>query len=311
MKKIIVSIMFSCVCLCTYSQEIILSDEVKEMRKEWEVYYQLINLAEKNANVADSVIYVVEKLMVTGNENVKKIWYRNFADLLARYEYYAKAIHYYDLAFQSKEMTEEEFLYAYRKKWFAKDTLLYQQKCAEYLEKSATQFTPAEMKIRTTIKEILAADQMARNYYMAFPSEQKITEHNLIIYVDTINKRKIIELFKKYPEIGNPLALDPWSNLLLGRHLFTAYPDFWLDYFEPFARKSLLEGREDAQSYARTYDRTIITSGREPYSYYGEWDNDGKNINPDSTAVNRRRVNIGLPLLENKPKNENKFFITY
>ena len=52
-------------------------------------------------------------------------------------------------------------------------------------------------------------------------------------------------------------------------------------------------------------------SGREGYSYYGEWDNDGKNVNPDSVAVNRRRVYLGLPLLEDKPKEEKKIFITY
>ena len=50
-----------------------------------------------------------------------------------------------------------------------------------------------------------------------------------LIYVDTINKRKIIELMEEYPEIENPLSLDWMASFLLGRHLFTAYPEFWLD----------------------------------------------------------------------------------
>jgi len=312
MKKIIVSVALFCICFGTFSQELIVSEEIRGLRKKYLDYYQLIDFAKNDASVADSVILVLETFMNTGEENfAKEFLYRDFADLLARYEYYDKACLYYDRAFFYRKLTEGDFRNSSRKKFFTKDTLLYQLKCAEYLAKSATLYTPTEMKILIQLKEMVAADQMARNYYSDFPSEQKNTEHNLIIYVDTINKRKLIELMDKYPEIGNPLSLDFLCHFLLGRHLFTAYPDFWLDHFEPYSRKSLLNGREDAQSYARTYDRAIITSGREQYSYYGEWDNDGKNANPDSDAVNRRRVNLGLPLIEEKPKDENKILITY
>ena len=312
MKKNIVCLIICCVYFSAFTQEIIVPEAIKELRKQQKDYFAAILLAKENSNVSDSVIMILETFMNTGEQNfVKENLYLNYADLLAQYEFYDKSIHYYDLAFKNKKMIEEAFLYPYRKKYFSKDTLLYKQKCAEYLAKSVTQFTPTEMKIIVRLKELVAADQMARNYYSDFPSEKNLTEHNLIIYVDTINKRKIIELIQEYPEIENPLALDLLANILFGRHLFTAYPDFWLDYFEPIARKRLLEGQYDAQTYARTYDRTVITSSRESYSFYGEWDNDGKNVNPDSAAVNRRRINLGLPLLEDKPKNENKFFITY
>ena len=298
--------------MAAYTQEIVISEEVKEMRKKYLDYYELKNLAEKDANIADSVINVLETFMKTGSENfAKRYLYRDLADLLAQYEYYDKAVNYYDLAFKCKQMKDEDFQSKYRKKYFAKDSLLYQRKCAEYLERSATQYTATEMKIIIQLKEMLGADQAARNYYSTFPSEQKITENNLIIYVDTINKRKIIEIMQKYPEIENPLSLDWVAHFLFGRHLFTAYPEFWLDYFEPYTRKMLLKGEEDAQSYARTYDRSMIMSGRAEYSYYGEWDNNGKNVNPDLLTVDRRRVNLGLPRMEDKPKNENKIFITY
>lgn len=307
MKKILLIIITFC-SMIAYTQEIVVSEESIERKAKRKKYFELINMAEENANLADSLINVLENMLNT-NKEIKA--YRNFADLLAQYEYYDKAIIYYDLAFESKFFKEEEFKYSYRKKRFAKDTLLYQRKCAEYFERSATLYTPTELKIIIKLKELYAADQMARNYYSTFPDEKKLTENNLIIYVDTINKREIIELFNKYPEIENPLSLDWQISFIMGRHLFTAYPDFWLDYFEPVARRQLLEEFYDAETYARTYDRSMITSGRAEYSFYGEWDNDGKNVNPDSDGVNRRRVNIGLPRLEDKPKDENKIFITY
>jgi hypothetical protein len=298
--------------MVAYSQEIILSEEAKNVWKRNAEYHQLRELAQKNAHLSDSILNALEIMFKVDEEKgMPKIPYCNIGDIFAEYGYYDKAIFFYDLAFKKKQFTYEEFKVWYREKWFANDTLLYQQKCIEYFENSPTQFTPTEMVIKLKIKEMWATDQMARNYYSDFPNEKKLTENNLIVYVDTINKRKIIELLNNYPEIENPLDLENFAHWLFGRHLFTAYPEFWLEYFEPIAKRQLLKGQYHIQTYARTYDRCMITSGRAEYSIYGEWDNDGKNVNPDSVGVDRRRVNLGLPRMEDKPNDEKIIFLTY
>lgn len=294
-------------------EELVLPNDIIEMQKKYDECNKLVNTREDHCkNVVDSIIMIVETFLSFGEDNCfKKRLYLNYADFLAKYEYYDDAIYYYDLAFIHKFMKEDEFFYPFRKKYFDNNLFLYNRKCTDYFEKSTKQFSSDEMKIRMKIKEMIASDQIVRKYIRTFPSEISCSD-NLLIFVDSINMIKIIDLLTEFPEIDDPLYLEKWDYFVLGRHLFTAYPNFWLTYFEPIARKQLLNGCYvfGAQSYARTYDRCMIISGKSQYSFYGEWDNDGKNVNPDSLAVAKRRINLGLPLLKDKPTDE-IFFITY
>jgi hypothetical protein len=121
---------------------------------------------------------------------------------------------------------------------------------------------------------------------------------------------EIIRLIQSHPNIKDAFYLDFEASFVIGRHLFTAYPEFWLTYFEPDERKVLINGTVSAQHYARTYDRCIIMARGEK-SYYGEWDNNGEAVNPDVDKVNQRRFNIGLPPLEEKEEDPMEVFITY
>ena len=235
--------------------------------------------------------------------------YLNYADLLAKYGNLKEAVIYYELAFNTKSMLPTAFLYQYRKDFFKKDTVLYQKTLERFKKQFAQIYSYDEIEILQKLREIFSADQMAREYHSEH-SNYRNCAASIIIFADTIHVAKIKELFDTGLDVASIFYYDFELAFVLGRHLFTAYPDFWLTYFEPTARQNLIEGRNGPQNYARTYDRAIITSGRAAYSYYGEWDNNGKNENPDTELVNRRRANLGLkPLGEEKI--ENKVFITY
>jgi tetratricopeptide (TPR) repeat protein len=235
--------------------------------------------------------------------------YINYADLLVIMGNFKKAIKYYDMAFKSKNMTAEEFSYPYRKEYWGKDTILYNKKLTKYIEKSPIQFTPEETKIRQALKELLAMDQLARKYWWEYPAHSTCAK-NIIMYTDSIVMKEIVGLIESHPNMTNIFDVDPWTGFIIGRHIFTAYPEFWLTYFEPDARKKLINGDWSPDEYARTYDRCVIMARGEK-SYYGEWDNEGEAVNPDVDKVNQRRFNIGLPPLEEHSKNPTKVFITY
>ena len=297
------------------SQDIILSEYIKEYNRKEEIATD--NMAKFRNNPDDIVLFenaiesFKEIFKMNIPENRIRTHYSTYAYLLSLSGDFVQSIEYYDLAFDSKLMTAKQFENWYDvKEVFEKNPFLYDEKKTEYYEKSNYNYTARERELLMEVTEIFTADQFARNYYIKYP-ESKNCSKNIIMYADSISMVKWVELMKKYPEYSNPLEIYPMANLAISRHIFTAYPDFWLTYFEPTARKLLLTGEYHPLAYARTYDRCMITSGKAEYSYYGEWDNDGKNVNPDSEAVDKRRVNLGLPLLKDKPSNEGKFFITY
>jgi hypothetical protein len=183
---------------------------------------------------------------------------------------------------------------------------LYNKKLQEYKERT----TISDIELLIAVKEMLAMDQFARYYEKDFP-QHKNCSNNIIPYVDSITMVRWVELMKKYPEYSDPISIDHEASFVIGRHIFTGYPEFWLTYFEPKQRENLIKGNGNPQSYARTYDRCMITSGRAEYSYYGEWDNDGKAANPDKNSVNKRRANLGLTPLNEKQSEDGRIFITY
>lgn len=310
MKKILL-IIFVFYSMAAFTQDIIIPEHVKEFYRKLETTTNERGKFVRepdNSELLDATITAYEDLfMMDFPEKVYGYLYEDYAKLLVLKGDYEIAFEYYDLAYDLKKMTADEFGYPVNRQYFEKDPILlneYNKKKKEYEDNSKNYYTPREQELRTKIEKMLEADQFARHNYLDYP--------NIIPQTDSITMADLVDLLERYPEYGDPLRdIYPFAGIVIYRHIFTAYPDFWLTYFEPRAKKELPTGEYSPQAYARTYDRCMITSGKTEYSYYGEWDNDGKNINPDSEAVDKRRVNLGLPLLKDKPSNEGKFFITY
>jgi hypothetical protein len=311
MKKYLLFLLTNFFFFALLSQDIIIPEYIKEFYQKLEIMH---NEHEKfvknpdNPDLLDALITAYEDVFTMEfSEKVYGYLYVGYADLLVQKGDYELAFEYYDLAYDLKKLTAEEFGYPVHRQYFEKDPLLlheYNKKKREYEDNTKNYYTPREQEVRTKIEQMLEADQFARNNYLDYP--------NIIPHTDSITMADLVYLLERYPEYNDPLRdIYPFAGIIIYRHIFTAYPDFWLAYFEPKAKKELTTGEYGAQTYARTYDRCMITSGKAEYSYYGEWDNDGKNVNPDSEAVDKRRVNLGLPLLKDKPSDEGKFFITY
>jgi tetratricopeptide (TPR) repeat protein len=293
--------------MLTYSQEIVLSEQVKDYWRKFDIANNHWRGVYHNPNLLSVAIQSFEEIFAMNlPEDVYAGNYVNYADLLAQADNYDKAVQYYDKAFNLKKMQAKEFGYGYRKDYFSNDTLLFNKKLQEYNERT----TINDIELLITVKEMLAMDQFARNYEKKFPQHKNCSK-NIIPYVDSITMVRWVELIKKHPEYSDPLSIDKEAAFVIGRHIFTAYPEFWLTNFEPKQRENLIKGNGNPQSYARTYDRCMITSGKAKYSYYGEWDNDGKAVNPDKELVNKRRENLGLPHLTDKQSENGKVFITY
>ena len=311
MKKYLLLLLTHCSFFALFSQDIIIPEHIKAFHQKLEI---AINENQKfkdnpdNTDLLDAAITAYDELLrMEFSEKAYGYLYTTFADLLAQKGDYEIAFEYYDLAYDLKKLTAEDFGKPVHQQYFEKDPLLlneYNKKKKEYEDNAANYYTPREQELRTKIEQMLEADQFARHNYLDYP--------NIMPHTDSINMADLVYLLENYPEYDDPLrAIHPWAGFIIYRHIFTAYPDFWLTYFEPRARKALLVGEYDPWGYARTFDRCMITSGKAEYSYYGAWDNDGKNINPDAEAVDKRRVNLGLPLLKDKPSEEGRAFITY
>jgi len=307
-KKSLLLLFLTC-SLISYSQEIILSDtilQIYKLREEANEYYI------RARNDKSAVFKAIEKydFLFTFSNVDESVRYVDYADLLAQSGDLYKAMIYYDWAFELKRMTAREFGISFRKKYFEEDTLLYNNKFKEFNSQMDTYYTARELELLSDIKAMIAVDQFARQYSKDYPKHKNCTK-NIIPYADSITMIRWLELYEKYPEFDDPLSISKEIGMVLGRHIFSSYPDFWLKYEEPRIRKCIIEGKGYPKGYARTYDRCIITSGREEYSFYGEWDNVGKNVNPDKELINKRRANLSLPPLEDKKVNPNEFFITY
>ena len=299
MKKIATCIVLFIVFVLANAQDIVLSENAKEYQRKKLIAFDYFRKIYGNPDLLPEALKAYEEVFkLDVPENALSYLYVNYADLLAQSGNLQKAVQYYDLAFQYKRMTAEEFGYNYRKIYFVKDTILYNNKAREYSEKMNNYYTAQEIELLIEVKNMLARDQLARDYYKNYPKHLNCSK-NILEYVDSITMQNLTLLLEKYPDNKNPLKIDKTADMAISRHIFTAYPQFWLTYFEPRARKALIEEFTNPQTYATTYDRCLIsTIGG--YSYYGEWDNDGKNANPDVELINKRRENLGLPLLTNK-----------
>ena len=289
------------------AQDLVLSEQQKEFEHKAQIASSYITKVYWDPSLLPEAIKAYEKIFkINVSEKEHSYYYLNYADLLVQYGDLKKAIQYYDKAFNLKKMTAEEFGYGYRKDYFKKDTLLYNQKKMEYLKKMDSYYTVKEQKLLIEVEKILAIDQFARHYDDTYPQHRNCSK-NIIRYADSITMENIIVLLEEYPEYPNPLSIVPIAEITISRHIHTAYPQFWLTYYEARCRKAVLDGTASTQYYAYMYDRsTKLTKGG--YSYYGEWDNNGKNANPDKDLVNKRRSNMGLPILQEKEtEGENQF----
>ena len=305
-KLIIILISFSMV---SHAQEIILTESVKQ-------YYQLheeINQAIlKNNDTNDAIPEIIEKyeylFTVSDKDESKHFW--SYANFLARSGDLQKAIVYYEKAIRlQKNMANDFDSYYIKDKLFEKDTVLYHQKKKEFYEIPVT-YSARELELLFEVKQMYATDQFARSYHNDYRQYLNCSK-NILEYVDSITMVKWVKLIEKFPEYSNPLSIDFWAKAIISRHILTAYPEFWLTYFEQKEREELINGKGYPKEYARTFDRCTILTGKEKCSYYGEWDDDGKATNPDKALVNKRRANLGLPPLEEKKSSPYEIFITY
>jgi tetratricopeptide (TPR) repeat protein len=311
MKKSLIFILISCY-IVSYSQELILPNNLQQ-------YYKLV----EEINGPSSSFRTLETDSTELSKKLEKYDslfkikdidfsrdYSDYAYVLAKLGNYEKALEYYELCFKLNSINAKEF--EKRKDHFEKDTVLFNQKKEEFYKKYPPQFyNEKELEHRLAVREIFGADQLARYYHDDYP-QYKNCSNNIIEYVDSITMVKIVKLLEKYPEYTNPLSVNAFDSWIIGRHIFTAYPEFWLTYFEPREREALLKGNGlSPTEYARTYDRAVVVTEREQYSYYGEWDDNGKAANPDKELVNKRRANLGLLPLGEKKDDSKIFFITY
>ena len=286
-----------------WAQEPVLSNRIK---KYFELHDVVDKMASENyfANYSDEAIKTAYNNIFKSDVSIyKKRAYATYAEILLKRKHTAEAIEYFDKAFYAKELLPRVFEKRYRKQFMEQDSILFFNKIKEYKENYSKVFTYQELRIIEQISAMVSADQLARNYDNVHPSSA------LIMYTDSLTMVNMVKIIQENPNILDPFALDEWSYFLLSRHIFTAYPQFWLTYIEPIWRQKLIEGHYIPLTYARTYDQCIIKARGEK-SFYGVWDDNGHAANPDTAAVNKHRTNIGLcPLEEQKPING--FFMTY
>lgn len=229
--------------------------------------------------------------------------YSGYADELAAMGDLDKAVVYYDKAFYSKHLLPSDFNIEGIRKWFSKDTALFQLKVKEYQDNFGKIYSYQELQIINELYSMLSADQLSRQYCKQHP------DRSLLMFSDSLTMQRMIALIQNNASSDNPLKYVKFAYFVLGRHAYSCYPKMWLQYIEPMERQWLIEGKSDNVSYARNYDQAIIYATGEK-SYFGEFDDYGNAANPDTATVNRHRINIGLPPLKEK-KESNSIFITY
>lgn len=281
-------------------QDVIVSDSVKS-------YYKLIEQL-KLAHNPDMPITLIDSLysLVFNSTLVSKEvianQYEGYALLLAKKGFLKKSVEYYDKAFYSKMMLPGMFTRT--KDLFEKDTALFQSKVREYESNFGKLYSYQEIQIIQELYSMLSADQLARKF------DDQHHNYALLKFTDSLTMARMVRLIEENPQIKDPLCYVFVANFVLGRHIYSAYPEFWLTHIEPITRWRLLNGLEMPQAYAYTYDRSVIFAKGEN-SYYGEYDNGGENANPNLEEVNKHRANIGLPPLGQKKQNDGSIFITY
>lgn len=283
-------------------QDVIVSDSVKS-------YYKLIEQL-KLAHNPDMPITLIDSLysLVFNSTLVSKEvianQYEGYALLLAKKGFLKKSVEYYDKAFYSKMMLPNRFNRIGIQDLFKKDTALFQSKVREYESNFGKLYSYQEIQIIQELYSMLSADQLARKF------DDQHHNYVLLKFADSLTMNQMVRLIEENPQIKDPLCYVFVANFVLGRHIYSAYPEFWLTHIEPITRWRLLNGLEMPQAYAYTYDRSVIFAKGEN-SYYGEYDNGGENANPNLAEVNKHRANIGLPPLGQKKQNDGSIFITY
>ena len=287
-------IVFGAVCQ-PQQKDIVLSKKVQKINKQKDVINS-IRVYHKPENLPVAIKAYEDLFAMDPPLSVCGPFYRGYADVLAQSGNLTKAITYYDLAINNGFAEPDEFGYTYRKEYFAKDTALYNRKRKEYL--SMCVHSVRESQLIYELRQLLGADQFARKYELKHPECTDILR-----FSDSLIMKRLVDLMKEYPEYENIFSVDKEVSIVISRHLFSAYPLFWLTYFEPYTRKLVEEGICMPFVYADLYDKCIIRAyGCQ--SYYGQWDNNGKNANPDTELVNKRRRWLGLPPLQELKKDE-------
>ena len=283
-------------------QDIIVSDSVKS-------YYKLLQQLEGAYN-SDADITVIESIYgrIFSSTMVPE-WvianqYEGYALLLAKKGNLSKSVEYYDKAFYSKMMLPNRFNRIGIQDLFKKDTALFQSKVREYESNFGKIYSYQEIQVIQELYSMLSADQLARKF------DDQHHNYALLKFADSLTMNQMVRLIEENPQIKDPLCYVFVANFVLGRHIYSAYPEFWLTHIEPITRWRLMHGLALPSEYAYTYDRCVILAKGEN-SYYGVFDNGGNNANPNLEEVNKHRDNIGLPPLGQKKQNDGSIFITY
>lgn len=301
MKKIICTVFSVLIAFIpAHSQEVVVPDSVKS-------YYKLLQQLEGAYN-SDADITVIESIYgrIFSSTMVPE-WvianqYEGYALLLAKKGFLKKSVEYYDKAFYSKMMLPGMFTRT--KDLFEKDTALFQSKVREYESNFGKLYSYQEIQIIQELYSMLSADQLARKF------DDQYHNYALLKFTDSLTMARMVRLIEENPQIKDPLCYVFIANFVLGRHIYSAYPEFWLTHIEPITRWRLMHGLALPSEYAYTYDRCVISAKGEN-SYYGVFDNGGNNANPNLEEVNKHRDNIGLPPMGQKKQNDGSIYITY
>lgn len=317
MKKITNILVITILCLVVQAQEPVLSPRLKEyyrLKMEANNLISEFNWAitrEKDTTAAREMLARYEQMLPRFQQFPEYPSYSafNYADMLAEFGRYEEAVAAYDTAFYHREMDAAAFNYAYRRNYFAGDTLLHQRKLTEYQQAECGLYSFRESQVRRKLWELEAMDQMAIKL-SDLPGLDHELEVRMLAFKDSILKASIAQLRADYPEIEDVLSLDFFAKFLLGRHLYSADPDYWFEVEYPRSRKLLESGQGSPESYAHTYDFYLMRTGRGK-SYYGQYGCSDDLTPADTAEINRHRADIGLEPLEAERRDKNVIYITY
>jgi hypothetical protein len=319
MKKITNILVITILCLVVQAQEPVLSPRLKEyyrIKMEMNNLYSEFSWAENRTK--DTV--AMREILARYEENRQRLqqfpeyfrpsWdARNYADMLAVFARYAEAVALYDTAFYHRQMEAYDFNLPYRRAYFAGDTLLHQRKLAEYQQAECGLYSYNELQVRRKLWELQQMDQMAIKL-SDMPGLDHELEVRMLAFKDSILKASLAQLQADYPEIEDVLSLDFFAKFLLGRHLYSADPDYWFEVEYSRSRKLLESGQGSPESYAHTYDFYLMRTGKGK-SYYGQYGCSDDLTPADTAEINRHRTDIGLEPLEAERRDKNVIYITY
>jgi hypothetical protein len=319
MKKITNILVIMILCLVGQAQEPVLSPRLKEyyrIKMQMNNLFSEFNWAENRTKDTVAMLEILSRYEESRRrlqqfpEYYNPSWNAcNYADMLAVLGRYAEAVALYDTAFYHRNMEAYDFNLPYRRAYFVDDTLLHQRKLAEYQQAECGLYTYREWQVRRKLWELQQMDQMAIKL-SDLPGLDHELEVRMLAFKDSVLKASIAQLRADYPEIPDVLALDVWAKFLLGRHLYSADPDYWFEMEYPRSRMILESGQSSPAEYAHTYDFYLVRTGK-GRSYYGQYGCSDNMTPADTAEMNRHRADIGLEPLQAKKKDPNVIYITY